>query len=60
LKKYKGKLQVGVLDTKKVAAAPPTPPATPPPAKEAVKPSPAVAAPTQGPDAAEEAEALDP
>merc|ERR1712000_384525 len=31
LKKYKGKLQVGSLDTKKTAA-PPTPPATPPPA----------------------------
>ncbi|KAA8566439.1 hypothetical protein EYC84_009002 [Monilinia fructicola] len=36
LKKYKAKLHVGSLDTKK--AAPPTPPATPPPAKEAVKP----------------------
>ncbi|QSZ32005.1 hypothetical protein DSL72_001574 [Monilinia vaccinii-corymbosi] len=38
LKKYKAKLQLGSLDTKKAAAAPPTPPATPPPAKEAVKP----------------------
>ncbi|KAI9643506.1 hypothetical protein NHQ30_008125 [Ciborinia camelliae] len=37
LKKYKAKLHVGSLDTKK-AAAPPTPPATPPPAKEVVKP----------------------
>jgi hypothetical protein len=36
LKKYKAKLQVGSLDTKK-AAAPPTPPATPPPA---AKPAP--------------------
>ena len=34
LKKYKAKLQVGSLDTKKAPAAPPTPPATPPAAKE--------------------------
>lgn len=33
LKRYKGKLQVGSLDTKK-AAAPAAPPATPSPAKE--------------------------
>ena len=32
LKKYKGKLQIGSLDSKKQAEAPPTPPATPPPA----------------------------
>lgn len=38
LKKFKPKLLVGSLDSKK-QAAPPTPPATPPPAKEAVKPS---------------------
>jgi cytochrome b involved in lipid metabolism len=38
LKKYKSKLQVGSLDTKK-AEAPPTPPATPPAEKkEVVKP----------------------
>lgn len=39
LKKYKAKLQVGSLDTKKQEAAPPTPPATPPQEKkEIVKP----------------------
>lgn len=38
MKKYKGQLQIGSLDTKKVEA-PPTPPATPPPAeKEKVTP----------------------
>ena len=31
LKKFKGDLQVGSLDTKKKATAPPTPPASPPP-----------------------------
>lgn len=36
LKKYKGQLQIGSLNTKKVAA-PPTPPATPPAKKEAPK-----------------------
>ena len=36
LKRYKGKLQVGSLDSKK-AAAPATPPATPPPAPAAAK-----------------------
>lgn len=40
LKKYKGKLQVGSLNTKKAAAAPPPAPA---PAKEAPKPKPAPA-----------------
>lgn len=43
LKKYKGALLVGSLDTKK-EVAPPTPPATPPPAKKAEpKPSDAAA-----------------
>lgn len=37
LKKYKAKLQVGSLDTKK-SAAPPTPPASPPAKKEVAKP----------------------
>ena len=67
LKKYKTQLQVGSLDSKNAAAAaaaPPTPPATPPPAekKEKVVPSaePGVVAPTPGPAASEEAEALDP
>ncbi|KAJ9633827.1 uncharacterized protein PV06_05668 [Exophiala oligosperma] len=62
LKKYKGKLQVGSLDTKK-AAAPPTPPATPPPQeKKKVVPQAesGTVAPAPGPGAAEEAEALDP
>jgi len=65
LKKYKGQLQIGSLDTKKKEAAPPTPPATPPPAEketEMVKPQaePGVVAavPTQ---AAEEAkDSMDP
>ena len=48
LKKYKGQLQVGSLDSKKQETAPPTPPASPPAPqekdaadldKEAVKPS---------------------
>ena len=34
LKKYKGQLQIGSLDSKKQEAAPPTPPATPPPAEK--------------------------
>lgn len=65
LKKYKSKLQVGSLDSKK-QAAPPTPPETPPPAsqveKEIVKPSPesGAVAPMPGKDAEEHAEALDP
>lgn len=60
LKKYKGKLQVGSLDTKK-AAAPPTPPPSPPAAKEVVKPQAESGAvvPVPAQDAAE-AEALDP
>nr|POE77786.1 acyl-coa dehydrogenase apdg [Quercus suber] len=60
LKKYKGKLQVGSLDTK---AAPPTPPATPPPAakKETVVPQAESGAvvPAPGPAAEEEAEAME-
>ncbi len=63
LKKYKGQLQVGSLDSKK-NAAPPTPPATPPPAekKEKIVPSAesGTVAPAPGPAAAEESEALDP
>lgn len=60
LKKYKGKLQVGSLDTKK-QAAPPTPPPSPP-AKEAVKPSAesGVVVPVPAENAAEESEPLDP
>ena len=58
LKKYKGQLQVGSLDTKPKAAAPPTPPASP---KEVVKPSTAgPAAPSPGPGAQEAAEAMEP
>ena len=63
LKKYKSQLQVGSLDSKKQAAAPPTPPATPPPAaqpeKQIVKPSPepGTVAPMPGRDAGEHAEA---
>ncbi|KAL9630208.1 MAG: hypothetical protein Q9164_006536 [Protoblastenia rupestris] len=37
LKKYKGQLQVGSLDSKPQAATPPTPPATPPPAEKAAE-----------------------
>lgn len=62
LKKYKPKLLVGSLDSKK-AAAPPTPPPSPP--QEAVVPSAEVSAviPVPGPGAAaaiEPPEALDP
>ncbi|KAI9817387.1 MAG: hypothetical protein M1832_004694 [Thelocarpon impressellum] len=61
LKKYKGQLQVGSLDTKPQEAAPPTPPATPPPSKDVVKPSAAgPAAPVPGPEAAQATEAMDP
>ena len=66
LKKYKGQLQVGSLDSKQQAAAPPTPPATPPPApekeKEVVKPQAesGTVAPMPGKDAHEPAEAMDP
>ncbi|KAI9796773.1 MAG: hypothetical protein M1833_006013 [Piccolia ochrophora] len=62
LKKYKGQLQLGSLDTKKQEAAPPTPPATPPPSekKEVVKPSEAgPAAPEPSSGTSEEAEAMD-
>ena len=60
LKKYKGKLQVGSLDTKK-AAAPPTPPPSPPAQKQIVKPAAesGVVAPMPA-QAAEEVEPLDP
>nr|POF15556.1 putative cytochrome b5 [Quercus suber] len=61
LKKYKGKLQVGSLDTK-AKAAPPTPPASPPAAKkEAVVPQAESGAvvPAPGPGAEEEAEAME-
>jgi hypothetical protein len=60
LKKYQKSLQIGSLDTK---AAPPTPPPTPPQVeKEVVKPSAesGVVVAKPGPDAQEEAEALDP
>ncbi|KAH7126843.1 acyl-CoA dehydrogenase/oxidase [Dendryphion nanum] len=59
LKKYQKQLQVGSLDTKKVAA--PAPPA-PAPKKDVVKPSaePGVVAPQPTAAAQEEAEALDP
>ena len=67
LKKYKGQLQVGSLDSKKQGAAPPTPPPTPPPAaqtekKEVVKPQAesGAVAPVPGKDSVEEAEAMDP
>lgn len=60
LKKYKGKLQVGSLDSKK-AATPPTPPPTPPAQKEIVKPAAESGAVVPVPaQAAEEVEALDP
>jgi hypothetical protein len=64
LKKYKGKLQVGSLDTKKVEA-PLTPPATPPAEKQQEKKvqpqaEPGTVAPAPGPSAAEEAEAMEP
>lgn len=58
LKKYKAKLQVGSLDTKKkVEAAPPTPPATPPAPEKKPEPK---AAPAPTASAEEDAEALDP
>lgn len=66
LKKYKAKLQVGSLDTKKVEA-PPTPPATPPAEEKKQKtvpqPEPGTVAPAPGPaaqESAESSEALDP
>lgn len=60
LKKYKAKLQVGSLDSKKVEAAPPTPPASPKAEQEVVKPDVVHAAPMPAKDAAAEIEALDP
>ena len=68
LKKYKGQLLVGSLDSKKQEAAPPTPPATPPPAetkpeaKVTIKPqaeSGAIAA-VPGKDVEEAKESMDP
>lgn len=66
LKKYKSRLQVGSLDSKKNVVAPPTPPATPPPGarngeREILKPSAesGTVAPMPGKHAKEEAEALD-
>ena len=68
LKKYKGQLLVGSLDSKKKEAPPPTPPATPPPvekkteAKEKVKPQaePGFIAPVPGKDVEEAKESMDP
>lgn len=63
LKKYQKQLQVGSLDSKPKAAAPPTPPATPPPAekKDVIAPSaePGVVAIQPGPAAKKMAESLD-
>jgi len=65
LKKFKGQLQVGSLDTKKTAA-PPTPPATPPPQEKKVKVAPTAESGTVAPAPAparvhaKESEALDP
>jgi hypothetical protein len=58
LKKYKGQLQVGSLDSKK--QAPPTPPATPPPQKEAVKAKAGSGTVSAVPGKAAKIEALDP
>ena len=68
LKKYKGQLLVGSLDSAKKAATPPTPPATPPPvekkteATEQVKPQAesGVIAPVPGKDVEEVKESMDP
>jgi len=65
LKKYKGQLQVGSLDSKKKEVAPPTPPATPPPAEketEKVKPQAesGAVAPFPGKDVEEAKESMDP
>jgi len=67
LKKYKGQLQVGSLDSKTGPAAPPTPPATPSPAEietktETVKPQAesGTVAPVPGKDAEEAKESMDP
>lgn len=62
LKKYQKQLQVGSLDSKPKAAAPPTPPSTPPAEKkEAVKPEAesGTVAPQPGPAAKEAADPLD-
>ena len=66
LKKYKGQLQVGSLDSKK-QAAPPTPPATPPPAAQTEKKEIAApqaesgtVVPMPGKDVKEVAESMDP
>ncbi|KAK5110919.1 hypothetical protein LTR62_005457 [Meristemomyces frigidus] len=63
LKKYQKQLQVGSLDSKPQAAAPPSPPATPPAddKKELVVPAaePGHVAPVPGPAAEEEAESMD-
>ncbi|MCJ1417174.1 hypothetical protein MMC32_003513 [Xylographa parallela] len=65
LKKFKGQLQVGSLDTKK-QAAPPTPPATPPPEENkqtaVVKPQAesGTVAPMPGKDVKEVKESMDP
>jgi len=56
LKKFKGQLQVGSLDTKKTTA-PPTPPATPPPKEKKAKAAPA---PAPAPANAKKSVALDP
>ena len=63
LKKYKGSLQVGSLDSKKPEAAPPTPPATPTPSKkDTVKPQAesGAVAPVPSRDAKEVKESMDP
>jgi hypothetical protein len=62
LKKYQKQLQVGSLDSKPKAAAPPTPPSTPPAEKrEKIVPQAAsgTVVPAPGPAAEEEAEAMD-
>ncbi|MCJ1304295.1 hypothetical protein MMC08_007107 [Hypocenomyce scalaris] len=65
LKKYKGQLQLGSLDSKK-QAAPPTPPATPSPAsqkqQEVAKPQaePGAVVPVPGMNSREAAESMDP
>lgn len=64
LKKYKGQLRIGSLDSKKQAAAPPTPPESPTPApqtkeKEIVQPSAESGTVMPAKDADEDAEALD-
>lgn len=66
LKKYKGQLQIGSLDSKKQGDAPPTPPPSPPQKKEtppeAAKPSPesGTVAPVPGKKVEELKESMDP